>query len=261
MKNLILVEGLPGTGKTTATQKLTKHLTLKGENVITLFEDDEEIPGSFYATAGIPIEVFDTYRNRHPKALDTHFGKLIRTKNYVFLRLDRCKSFIADAFKKWDMGDELNKEISVAEYISCALESWDNWVETSSDNDNIVIIDSAFMQNPINELLFRKATDDEVALFIKSIAKRLMKLNPICFYLKRDSAETAITFAKQAKGSDWSARIDNMLREIGCPDLFEHRYRLELSLLHCLPHTVCFIDGNDWSEVEKQIQNVFINKL
>jgi hypothetical protein len=155
------------------------------------------------------------------------------------------------------MGDELNKEISVAAYISCALERWDYWVEASSDNDNIVIIDSGFLQNPINELLFRKATDDEVVLFIKSIAKRLMDLNPICFYLKRDSAEAAILFAKQVKGSDWAARIDNMLQEIGCPNLFEHRFKLELNLLHCVLHTVCFIDGNDWSEVEKQIQIMF----
>jgi hypothetical protein len=256
MKKLILVEGLPGTGKTTAAQKLTKHLTSKGEDVITLFEGDEGIPGSFYATAGIPANVFETYCTGHPEATDTHFGTLIHTNKYVFLRLDRCASFIADAFKEWDMGDEFNKEISVAEYISCALESWDNWVEASSDNDNIVIIDSGFLQNPINEMLFRKAADDEVVFFIKSIAKRLMRLNPICFYLKRDSAEAATTFAKQAKGPDWAARIDNMLGEIGCPDLFENRFKLELSLLHCVPHTVCFIDGNDWSDVEKQIQNI-----
>jgi hypothetical protein len=119
-----------------------------------------------------------------------------------------------------------------------------------------VIIDSGFLQNPINELLFRKAADDEVAFYIKSIAKRLMKLNPICFYLKRDSAEAAILFAKQAKGSDWAARVYTKLSEIGCPNLFEDRYRLELSLLHCVPHTVCFIDGNDWNEVEKQIQKL-----
>jgi hypothetical protein len=48
-----------------------------------------------------------------------------------------------------------------------------------------------------------------------------------------------------------------MLQEIGCPNLFEHRFKLELSLLHCVPHIVCFIDGNDWSEVEKQIQIMF----
>jgi hypothetical protein len=113
------------------------------------------------------------------------------------------------------------------------------------------------LQNPINELLFRKATDDEVVLFIKCIAKIVMKLNPICFYLKRDSAEAAALFAKQVKGSDWSARIDNILQAIGCPNLFEHRFKLELSLLHCIPYTVCFIDGNDWSEVEKQIQIMF----
>lgn len=257
MKQLILVEGLPGTGKTTTTQRLSEHFASKGEKVTTLFEGDEQIPCDFYETAGIPVEVFDAFRAQHPEAADNCWGITLRTKNYVFLRLDRCTAFIADAFRKWDMGDELNREISVAQYMPCALERVDNWVASNLDNANIVIIDSGFLQNPINEMLFRMASDDEVCSFIQDIAKKLMPLNPMCFYLKRESAEIAIEFAKQAKGQGWSNRVDNMLEEAGCPNLFEHRFGLELSLLPCIPHTVCFVTGNDWGEVDRQIQKLF----
>ena len=126
------------------------------------------------------------------------------------------------------MGDELNQKVSVEQYMPCALERIDHWAASNLDNENTVIIDSGFLQNPINELLFRGASEAQVVSFIQDIAKKLMPLNPMCFYLKRESAETAIAFAKQAKGPDWAARVDAMLQEAGCSNLFEHRLNLSL---------------------------------
>ena len=177
--------------------------------------------------------------------------------NYVYLRLDKCSDFIAKAFRKWDMGDELNQQVSVAQYIPCALERIDHWVAANLDTKNIVIIDSGFLQNPINELLFRMASDNDVCSFIRNIAEKLRPLNPMCFYLKRESAEAAISFAKQAKGLDWSARVDAMLKEVGCPNLFAHRFDLELNLLPCIPHTICSVSESDWADVGRQIQQLF----
>lgn len=47
MKQLIFIEGLPGTGKTATTQKLSEYFSSKGQKVITLFEGDERIPSDF----------------------------------------------------------------------------------------------------------------------------------------------------------------------------------------------------------------------
>lgn len=257
MKQLILVEGLPGTGKTTATQRITEHLASKGINAAPLLEGDSEIPCDFYETAGVPIEEFETFCASHPEVADNLSGISLRTMNYVYLRLDRCSEFVADTFRKWDMGDELNQQVSVAQYIPCALERIDHWVAANLDNENTVIIDSGFLQNPINELLFRGAYDAQVCSFIQNIAERFMPLHPMCFYLKRESAKIAIDFAKQAKGPDWAARVDTMLQEAGCSDLFEHRFELELKLLPSLSHIICSILGEDWSDMDRNIEKYF----
>lgn len=257
MKQLILVEGLPGTGKTTATQKLTDLLTAKGETVLTLFEGDDRIPSDFYEMAGIPIMEFESFRARHPEVPDSQWGLSLRTKNYVYLRLDRCDNWIEKTFRKWDMGDECNRQISVVEYIACTMERVDQWVASNLDNGDTVIIDSGFLQNPINELLFRKASDEQVCSFINRIAQAFRPMNPTCFYLKRENAEIAISFAQKAKGPDWTARVGAILQEAGCPDLFTHRFELELQLLPCIPHVICSVSGNDWSDMDAQAQRIF----
>lgn len=257
MKQLILIEGLPGTGKTTATKRISEHLASKCEKVVTLYEGDERIPCDFYEMAGIPIDEFEAFRTRHLETADELWAISLRTTNYVYLRLDKCSDFIADTFRKWDMGDERNQQVSVAEYMPCVLERLDSWVASNIDSEDIVVIDSGFLQNPINELLFRKASDGEVHSFIKSIIEKFKLLNPVCFYLKRESAEAAISFAKRAKGHDWSSRIDSMLAELACPNLFEHRFELELKLLPSISHIICSIRDEDWSDMDRHIEKIF----
>lgn len=257
MKRVILVEGLPGTGKTTAAQRIFEHLAAKGVNAVALFEGDAEIPCDFYETAGIPIKVFEAFSINYPEEIQDLTGMFLRTMNYVYLRLDKCSDFVADTFRKWDMGDELNQQVSVEQYMPCVLERMDHWVATNLDNENTVIIDSGFLQNPINELLFRGASDTQIVSFIQSVAKKFKPLNPICFYLKRESAKVSIAFAEQAKGPDWAARVDAMLKEVGCPNLFENRFNLELTVLPCIPHVICSVKDLDWSDVNTQINLIF----
>ena len=256
MKQLMLVEGLPGTGKTTATQYLYDHLVAQRERAIALFEGDERIPCDFYETAGIPIGEFDAFCAEHEDIADALRSMSVRTANYAYLRLDKCADFVAESFRRWDMGDERNQQVSVAHYIPCALERLDLWVAANLSNQDTVIIDSGFLQNPINELLFRKATDAEVRAFILGILDRITPLNPVCFYLKRENAEEAISFAKQAKGQGWASRVDAMLEELGCPNLFAHRFDLELSLLPSIPHVICTVQDTDWTDIDRQAQRM-----
>lgn len=260
MKQLILIEGLPGTGKTTIAKWLSKYLQDCGENITLLLEGDERIPCDFYEMAGIPKNDFNMLCMENDDFAETLQSQALKTENYAYLRIDKYPEKIAEQIRRWDMGDERNKRIPVKDYISCALERLNYWVNENRLDSGITIIDSGFLQNPINELLFRKAENNEVRFFVSSISRLIKSLNPICIYLRRKSAGEAISFAKRVKGREWADRVDKLLKEAGCMNLFERRFILELELLALIPHLLCNLDGDDWSMAKKQIENCLREK-
>ena len=260
LKQLILVEGLPGTGKTTITKWLADKLKEKGEKVTLLLEGDSRIPCDFYETAGIPKAVFDEICAANPKIVEIMQKQGLFAGGYVFLRIDEYPQSIQDILRRWDMGDEMNQMVTAAEYMPCALSRLDNWVQTMESESGLTLIDSGFLQNPINELLFRGATDSQVQTFIKEIAIRFQPLHPICVYLHRSDAKEAIHFAEKVKGKEWKRRVRDLHFRLRCENYFEHRFELEMNLLSSdfVPWICCLIKDDDWSYSKELIAKYLI---
>jgi len=107
-------------------------------------------------------------------------------------------------------------------------------------------------------MLFRHAADDDVRMFISAITKILTPLNPVCVYLRRESAVEAISFAKAVKGSGWAERVDRLLKQTGCENMFEQRFELELELIQRVESLCCFISGDNWDETKRSIGEYFL---
>lgn len=260
MKQLILIEGLPGTGKTTISGWLSQILEEKGEEVTLLLEGDSRIPCDFYETAGMPEDIFEKVCLEYPENAGILRSKCLTYKGYCFLRIDDCPEMVQESLRRWDMGEEMNQSITVEEYIPCALARLEAWGSTADTEKGIFIIDSGFLQNPVNELLFRGASDLQVEGFIKEIAERIQPLNPLCIYLYRKDAVTAMEYAISAKGAEWEKRIQELLQQLHCENHFEHRYELERKILkkNPVPWIGCPVAGSDWSRAKDLIEE-YIN--
>jgi len=241
---LILVEGLPGTGKTTLSKQIFNLLSKQGTPSSVLLEENTKIPSNFYNIAGVPINDF----------IDFAMPFITKTDNYFFVDLGNCTEEAKQQLLRYDIGDEFNKYISAEEYSRCTLEWWQNWVANNT-NEPVLILDSAFMQCPINEMIFRGASNPEVSAYIKAISEIIEPLHPICVYLRRESAKVAIDFAKTVKGVHWANGIDSLAHS-DFPDLFERRFYLENALLHLVPNIVCDINGSDWSDAELKTSEI-----
>jgi hypothetical protein len=244
---LILVEGLPGTGKTTLSERIFTLLSGQGLQVELLLEGNKKIPSNFYNIAGIPKNDFAGVLN------DLLF--IAETGNYIFIDMRRYDGETANQLLRYDVGDEFNKFISAQEYARCTLEWWQNWVKYNM-SESFLIMDSAFMQCPINEMIFRGASDPEVMAYIQTIAEIIKPFNPVCVYLRRENAEIAIDFAKMVKGEHWAKGVEG-LADFGWADLFERRFSLENFLLPSIHNFVCEVIGYDWSDAELKINKYF----
>lgn len=246
--NLIFIEGLPGTGKSTWSEQIYKLLAIKGVSTELLLEGNEKIPSNFCDIAAIPKSDFARF------SVD---GAVVKeTDNYFFINMKKCTEETASILQRYDIGDEFNKSISLHEYTRSTLEWWQNWAKNYVSK-SVLILDSAFMQCPINEMIFRGASDLEAKTYINAIAAIIKPFNPICIYLRRKNATIAIDFAKAVKGEQWAKGID-ALAQSEFPDLFERRFCLENELLSLVPTIVCDINDYDWSDAETKIQELIV---
>jgi len=240
----IFIEGLPGTGKTTISEKLYELLIKQGIQA-ELLQEGDRIPSNLYNIAGIPKYDFN-------KNIDF----ILQTENYFFVDLGNCTKEETDLLQVYNLGDAFNQNISAQEYAACTLEWWQHWVENNI-KESILILDSAFLQCPINEMAYRKASDAEIKEYIQSIAEIIRPFSPFCIYMRRKSAEISMTFAKSVKSEQWANRVDKFLADIDCLDVFERRYELESELVSLISNVVCDIDGHDWSDVDKKVQELY----
>ena len=246
---LIFVEGLPGTGKSTLSERIFKLLVNQGVSAELLLESNEKLPSSFWHVAGIPKSNFTN--------LFVNDAIIKETDNYFFVDMRKCTEESAKDLQRYDVGNEYNKYISSQEYARCTLEWWRSWASDIA-TESVLILDSAFLQCPINEMIFRGSSDKDITVYIQAIAETIKPFNPICIYLRRENAKIAIDFAKAAKGEHWAKGIDELLSQLGCSDVFERRFCLEQSLLSLIPNIVCNINGYDWSDVEAKIHDLVV---
>jgi len=245
---LIFIEGLPGTGKTTLSEKIFELLTKQCIQA-ELLQEGDKIPSNLYNITGIPNSVFADFQ----KKIDF----IAKTENYVFVDLGECEEEVAKQLQRYDIGNAFNTNISAQEYAHCTLEWWQNWANNNI-KEPVLILDSAFMQCPINEMIYRKASDLEIKMYIQSIVEIIKPFNPLCIYLRRESAEIAIDFAKAVKSEQWAKRVDKFLTELGCLNVFERRFHLEQRYLPLVSNIVCDINGHDWSDVETKINALLV---
>ncbi|MCL2420875.1 MAG: hypothetical protein FWD03_03380 [Defluviitaleaceae bacterium] len=244
---MIFIEGLPGTGKTTLSEKIFEMYTSQGIQA-GLLQENDAIPSNLYNVAGILKNDF--------ASLQYDIDYITKTENYVFVNLSNCSVEAASQLQQYNLGDPFNPYISAQEYARSTLEWWQYWVDNNL-TESVFILDSAFMQCPINNMIYRKAAEPEINAYIQAIAEIIKPFNPFCIYLCRENAKISMDFAKTVKSEQWAKRVDKFLADLDCLDVFDRRFDLERTLVALIPNIVCYINDHDWSDVDAKIQGLF----
>jgi len=204
---LILIEGLPSTGKST-TAKITKEIL------------DE---------LGLDNELFLEGNLDHPADYDrvaylteTEYKKLIKNnKSYedFIKRITEKKEegyFIAyhKKLKKWEneFPEDLFKQIVKNDIYEIPLElnkelilnNWKRFVKNAKEQEKIYIFECVFVQNPITVSIIRDNTDREVAFeYVYELLEIIKKLNPVLIYLNQDNIEKSFNKVIEERPEWW----------------------------------------------------------
>jgi len=205
MRNrLIILEGLPGTGKSTNSQKLYEQLLLNGEKVRWLHEVSQPHPVLFFTESCMSKEEYQNFKIKYPEVAKLLDEVAEVRKTTVGIDQEaisrRCKEPQKQAWY-----EELLKydafPTSLDRYEIQALEKWEAFAnKAGQDEDTIYILDSSLFQYQIFTYLLKAAPYERLKTFVQKIAECIKPLNPLLIYLYREHTEDSIAYMKQQRG-------------------------------------------------------------
>ena len=221
---LILVEGIPGAGKTTTARKIKEKLIDEGKEAI-LYEEGMSHPADMAWNACLKEDEYNDFIKKCSEMWEG--SKKSISKEELISRIQR-QTRIEDnnvilAYTKIDfpedcywslIGDVASKEIcdgrkSLDEFRDIHLRRWSKFADQALLNDNIYIFECAFLQNHIFELLgVYEKSDEEIYLYLKSLLETVKSLSPSIVYIEPSSVEDIIIQAANERKSPEGSRPD-----------------------------------------------------
>ena len=195
---LILLEGLPSTGKTTNAQFLQIQLERNGYKTKWIHEVTRPHPTSFFNEAGFTYLEF-------AKFADALNSVAVFRKNTVGIDLLEVEWNDLYDLKSLQEYDTWNFPHEKYKYF--ALDKWEHFAEEALRTDEIYIIDGSIFQFQIFSFLFENVPYIELESFVNKLFDIIRPLNPSLIYFYRENVEATIRYLENDRGIQY---LENM---------------------------------------------------
>jgi len=205
MRNrLILLEGLPGTGKSTNSFKLYEQLLRNGKKVRWIHEVSQPHPVLFFTESCMTKEEYKDFKKKYPENAELFDEVAEVRKTTVGIDQEAISRKRRDAQKQVWYQELLQYDAFptlLDRYELQALEKWEAFVRNAiEDEDTIFILDSSLFQYQIFTYLLKAAPYERLEAFVQKIVECIKPLNPLLIYLYREHTEDSIAYLKEQRG-------------------------------------------------------------
>ena len=207
---LIMLEGLPSTGKSTNSQFLQIQLDRNGYKTNWIHEVARPHPVLFFDEAGFTYAEYEIFLKTYPKAANILNNITVFRKSTVGIDLLEVEWNYADAIG--DIAFEAIKKYSawnftLERYEKFALEKWEHFSETAiQDKDAVYILDSSIFQAQIFPFMWNNVSYKKLESFVNKLCKIVKHMNPSLIYLYRENTKDTIEYLEKDRGTESLAR-------------------------------------------------------
>ena len=234
MARLILIEGIPGSGKTTLTAQLSSLLQRAGIPSAAWLEGQSGHPAELEWHACFSREEYAALLRSFPARTEALHARTRQEGDFTLIRYRENGAFcfsgaLLARLQEREFRYALSPCIPFEAYAAVSLSHWRSLAAEWEKKPGVLLLESAFLQHPVQDMLLHYALPDEtIAAFLRCAADALRPLAPVLFYLAPEDVPTTLAHIAKERGMPEMAFPDSVA-------FWSRRRTLELSLLPGLP--------------------------
>lgn len=279
---LILVEGIPGSGKTTLARRTEKFLKDKGIYA-KCYNECMIHPADLAWLAYLTLEEYNQILLEYQQYADV-IKKNSKIEDdmvvvaFTYLGIRRDENELIRYLQSKEIFDG---KLSSEEFLNVNLKRWKNFCKQATGDDCVYIFECAYLQNHINELLaYNDVTTDYIIDYAKKLISTVEVLNPTLIYLDQSSVRAKIESAAKERTEpegkpDWIDLVidfvenssygqrNNLKGFDGTVKFFADRAHIEREVIKHLPIDTFTITNPDfdWDDIFNKISSYVWSRL
>ncbi|TCZ69675.1 hypothetical protein E0485_23640 [Paenibacillus albiflavus] len=267
---LILLEGLPGAGKSTNSGLLYRQFERHGYKTRWVHEMERPHPVLFFQEACLSIDEYKSWIERH-NLEESQMGPVVQIRN-ASVGVDLLElawhhqGVLSDAALK-ELQDKDVWKFTIEEYMEAALEKWRHFAhQIGQEPEQVALLDSCIFQYQIFSFQLANAPKQALDQFVQALWEIVLPLDPRIIFLYRASVDDAIEHLRQARGESFFKQIWERDRHrpyyTDRPDKVEsyfeflvdfHHTALELLDKAPCPKLPIEVTAGDWPHYEREM--------
>ncbi|OIB01388.1 hypothetical protein AK95_28580 [Paenibacillus sp. LC231] len=205
---LIMVEGLPGFGKSTTSRMIYDILTERNMETRLVMEGDVDHPADYEGTACLTEEELGRLLQDAGSFKEILIERAAKKGSWNLIPYQKLKNEYGTSFP-----DDLYHSLSRQDIYELPLdlnrrlitERWEAFAEQALQEPAVMIFECCFIQNPVTVGMVKyDAPDDQVMDYVLGLEKAILGLNPVLLYIEQDNLEYAFRKAIRERPEAWS---------------------------------------------------------
>ncbi len=264
-KRLFLIEGLPGSGKTTTAEALTRVLQNQQINTRLHIEGDLNHPADYESVAYLTLSEWVEFQNKYASLDVLRFSEVFNDYVLISYRQWQSKQDIPEAALVFLQARDIY-ELPFELYQSLIFKKWEAFVAQALTTDTTYVFECCFLQNPLTMGLIKyDLPEATLRALIERIATIIAPLQPVLVYVDQPDVEQSFRKALKERPTEWADGFVSYYTEQaygvnrslsgveGTIAILQARKALERQLLEMLPFRIEVFGNEDFSVEARQV--------
>lgn len=270
---LILIEGLPGSGKSTTAALAYEVLRENGIDAEVYFEGDLSHPADFESVAYFTNEEWQRLLDEFNSFREQILEKSILQDNGFLLPYKKLGSDMPDSFYDRVFKHDIY-ELPLDQNMKLITQKWASFARHAENRNKVHIFECCFIQNPVTVGMIKYGAPLTKLLdYVSALENSVKKLNPILIYINQDDIDYSFKRAIKERPKSWSEGFihyytqqgygmkNHLSGEDGTIKVLKARRQAEEEILKSLSIQKAILNnsGYDKSAHRAALENLLIN--